>query len=76
MNYIACLIRSCGFDLHFILNWLFFQEENDKVREQEREIESKKLAEAESKVMHEKLQMEHEKNMKIMTDAVSLNTFL
>ncbi|OAP14903.1 hypothetical protein AXX17_AT1G34690 [Arabidopsis thaliana] len=46
------------------------KEENDKVREQEREIESKKLAEAESKVMHEKLQMEHEKNMKIMTDAV------
>lgn len=48
----------------------YFQEENDKLREQEREIESKNLAEAESKVMQEKLKLEHEKNMKIMAETV------
>lgn len=46
------------------------KEENDKLREQEREIESKNLAEAESKVMQEKLKLEHEKNMKIMAETV------
>jgi hypothetical protein len=46
------------------------KEENDKVREQEREIESKNLAEAESKIMHEKLQLEHEKNMMLMAATI------
>ncbi|CAA7045228.1 unnamed protein product [Microthlaspi erraticum] len=46
------------------------KEENDKVREQKREIESKNLAEAESKIMQEKLQIEHDKNMILMAQTV------
>ncbi|KAF8105149.1 hypothetical protein N665_0162s0028 [Sinapis alba] len=46
------------------------KEENDKVREQKREIEAKNLAEEESKLMQHKLQKEHENTLKLLAEAV------
>lgn len=46
------------------------QEETDKLREQEREIESRNLAEADLAVMKEKLRMEHDHTIGLIQQAV------
>ena len=48
------------------------QEENDKLREKEREIESRKLAEADATALKEKSRMEYEQTMNMMKEMVNL----
>jgi len=46
------------------------KEENDKLREQEREIESKNLADADIAVLKEKLRIQHEQTISMIQQAV------
>ncbi|CAA7045224.1 unnamed protein product [Microthlaspi erraticum] len=49
---------------------LVSQEENDKLRKKEREIESKNLADADIAVMKEKLRIEHDHTIGMIQQAV------
>ena len=51
---------------YLIIKKFLFQEENGRVKEQERAIEANTIAEAKLALVKEELQKEHEKNMQKM----------
>lgn len=53
---------------------MVFQEENDKLREQESNIDAKKLAEEDSAMMKQKLRVDHDQTMNMMIQPVKLYT--